>query len=580
MNTGDLQHDRPRLTLGRLRSMSGAIIGLYVFLHLSNHALGLISVDAQEAARPWVMAVWHSWPGQFLLYGSVALHAGLGLSMLVRRRHFRMPVWEGVQILLGLSIPYFLLVHVVNTRGTRMMSGIEIDYVYEIANLWVKPWIRFQQVMLVLLVWGHFVMGLHFWWRVYPWYRQSFAGFLLAFVLVPLCALLGFAQVGMTMSDKAQAHPEWYLEVSTRGIPKDPHWASVRAALKAWSGPAWLGLVGVVFAGGRLRNFIQRKRRFSVTYPDTHVVNAPIGMSVLEVSRMADRPHMSVCGGRGRCTTCRVWILQSAGPLTPPTETERCALLRIGAPPSLRLACQLKPMSDVAVNPLINPNLVTPGVRAAAQGHEFGDERTVSILFMDVRGSTQLAEGKLPFDVVFLLNHFFAEMADAVEAAGGHYSNFTGDGLMALFGLECGPEAGARAALACGLGMFEKLTEVNNRLAAELQSPLAIGVGIHTGEAIVGRMGPPKTPIISALGDAVNTTARLESLTKELHALVVVSEETLKAAGVRGEVPLQEVTLRGRTQHIRVAAMDMDMLSFCLLGLDEAEPKDPKGHAH
>src|ERR1700736_3928577 len=86
-----------RLTLAGARSATGLVIGVYVTMHLSNHALGLISVDAQEAVRPWVMALWHSLPGQVLLYGSLSLHATVALVTLVRRRHYRMPAWEATQ---------------------------------------------------------------------------------------------------------------------------------------------------------------------------------------------------------------------------------------------------------------------------------------------------------------------------------------------------------------------------------------------------------------------------------------------------------------------------------------------------
>ena len=556
-----------RLTMARLRTWSGMTIGIYVLLHLLNHSLGLVSVHAQESARPWVMGFWHSWPGQVLLYGSLIVHSGIGLSTLIRRRHYRMPLWEGLQILLGLAIPYLLLVHITNTRGTRILTGIEIDYTYEIANLWVNPWVRTQQVILVLLVWGHFVMGLHFWLRNRPAYRRAFTVIVLGYVLVPFCGLLGFAHVGMGMTERSQAHPEWYQELKVRGVPSDPGRAQVRAALKQWAGPVWLALVGVVFVAGRLNYFLNRHRRINVTYPDRDVVPAPIGMSLLEVSRMAHRPHMSVCGGRGRCTTCRVWVKRSDGPLQPPGETEKSALLRIGAPASLRLACQLRPAFDVTIHPMLNPNLGIAGPRGAVGSHEFGEERVVSVLFMDVRGSTKLAEGRLPFDVVFLLNHFFAEMSAAVEDAGGHYSNFTGDGLMALFGLSSSTQAGARAALACALGMFEKLNDVNGRLAEVLNGGLSIGIGIHTGEAIVGRMGPPKTPIISALGDAVNTTARLEGMTKELNAPIVISLDTLCAAGVEDGIPIREISLRGRETPIQVAALDTDALALSLLSI-------------
>jgi adenylate cyclase len=158
-----------KVTIADLRTVTGLVIGLYVTMHLSNHALGLISVHAQESVRPWVMALWHSPPGQVLLYGSLSTHAVIALLILFRRRHYYMPAWEAIQILLGLTIPYLLLVHIVNTRGTRILTGIDIDYTYEIANLWVDPWTRFRQIALVLLVWGHFAVGLHFWWRLYGW---------------------------------------------------------------------------------------------------------------------------------------------------------------------------------------------------------------------------------------------------------------------------------------------------------------------------------------------------------------------------------------------------------------------------
>lgn len=543
-----------RPTLADVRSATGLVIGLYVTMHLSNHALGLISVNAQEAVRPWVMALWHSPPGQVLLYGSLGAHAAVGLLALMRRRHYHMPAWEAIQILLGLTIPYLLLVHILNTRGTRILTGIDIDYTYEIANLWVDPWTRLKQVALVLLVWGHFAVGLHFWLRLRSWYRRAFPAILVALVLVPTAALLGFAEVGMTMTARARTDPQWMRAIQARGVPSDARRAKLRAALKDWAGVSWLGIVGLVFSIAQIRNWRQRHARFKVTYPDDVVVDAPIGMSVLEVSRMARHAHMSVCGGRARCTTCRVLMAEAAGELPEPGEIEAAALRRIGAPSDVRLACQLRPKVNVTVEPLLHPSLVMATHHAV--GREFGEEREVTILFVDIRGSTSLAETRLPYDVIFVLNSLFAALAEAVEKSGGYYSNFTGDGLMALFGLDRDHAKGARAALQCALTMFGNLQSMNDRLAGELEVPLAIGVGIHTGEAIVGRMGPPKTPILSALGDSVNTTARLEGTTKELGKPLVVSVETLRAAGISMSMPLHLVSLRGRASTMAVAALD------------------------
>jgi adenylate cyclase len=543
-----------KLTLSDLRSVTGLVIGLYVTMHLSNHALGLISVRAQEALRPWVMALWHSPPGQVLLYGSLITHAGIALLILYRRRHYYMPVWEAIQILLGLAIPYLLLVHIVNTRGTRILTGIDIDYTYEIANLWVDPWTRFRQIALVLLVWGHFVVGLHFWWRLHSWYRRAFPAILLAFVLVPTAALLGFAEVGMTMTARARSDPQWMRAMKARGVPADLYRSKLRAALKDWVGPSWIAVVGLVFGIAQIRNWRERHARFKVTYPDSVTIETPKGMSVLEVSRMTRCAHMSVCGGRARCTTCRVQIANTTGELPEPNELEATALRRIHAPNNVRLACQLRPETDLTVQPLLHPSIVAAAYTEA--GQEFGEEREVTILFVDIRGSTSLAERRLPYDVVFLLNSFFAALAEAVGKSGGYYSNFTGDGLMALFGLDGERAASARAALRCALVMFDSLDSLNARLAGELEVPIAIGIGIHTGQAIVGRMGPPKTPIISAVGDSVNTAARLERTAKELGVPLVVSAETLRAAGLHTSATITQVSLRGRAATLLITALD------------------------
>src|SRR5262249_54076360 len=151
-------------------------------------------------------------------------------------------------------------------------------------------------------------------------------------------------------------------------------------------------------------------------------IEAPKGMSVLEVSRMARRAHMSVCGGRARCTTCRVQIASAAGQLPQPNHLEAAALRRIYAPGNVRLACQLRPRVDLTVQPLLHPSIAAPTHTLVDQ--EFGEEREVTILFVDIRGSTSLAETRLPYDVVFLLNSLFIALAEAVEESGGYYSNF------------------------------------------------------------------------------------------------------------------------------------------------------------
>src|SRR5262249_18388590 len=110
------------------------------------------------------------------------------------------------------------------------------------------------------------------------------------------------------------------------------------------------------------------------------------------------------------------------------------------------------------------------------------------------------------------------------------------------------------------LGRLETLDGLNRELAAELSEPMIIGVGIHTGDAVIGKMGPPKTPILSALGESVNTAARLERITKEMKMPVAVSRETLAAAQLSHQVPLRYVSLHGRSEPLAMASLNAQSL--------------------
>lgn len=280
------------------------------------------------------------------------------------------------------------------------------------------------------------------------------------------------------------------------------------------------------------------------------------GDSVLDALHGQGIAHASVCGGKARCTTCRVRVLHGLDSLAPPGLLEVEALARIGAPPEVRLACQLCPTADLTVMPLLPADATAQDV--VGKGGLDGRECEVVVLFVDLRGSTTLGESRMPYDVLFILNRFFLEMNRALVATNGHYSNFTGDGLMALYGLEGeDPAQAARDALAGAKAMMAAMDRINRDLATELAVPLRIGIGIHLGEAIVGTMGPPRSQIISAIGDTVNTTARLEGLCKEFDCAVVVSRHTAQVAGLDFPADrLRQALIRGRLEPVEVYALD------------------------
>ncbi|HKJ00724.1 MAG TPA: adenylate/guanylate cyclase domain-containing protein [bacterium] len=289
-------------------------------------------------------------------------------------------------------------------------------------------------------------------------------------------------------------------------------------------------VVGVFTLRWGLQVWRRRRGVVRVRYPDGRVSSVPLGATVLEASRAAGIPHASVCGGRARCTTCRVRIEAGLEGLPPPGERERRALERIGAPTAVRLACQIRPRADLAVSTLVAPN-----ARASQAGpydqFVFGAEQEIAVLFCDLRGFTSLSEGKLPYDVVHLLNQYFQAMGAVIEAEGGHLDKFIGDGIMALFGIQSGLERGCRDALAATRAMAGRLEVLNARLTAELGQPLRMGMGIHAGPAIVGRMGYRQATTLTAIGETVNVASRLESATKEHGVQLIASAAVAAHAG-------------------------------------------------
>ena len=152
-------------TLQRMRLVSGLILFAFAATHFINHALGLISIDLMQVVQQWRWAVTRSWPGTIVLLAALLTHASLGLFKLSGRATLRLPRWELIQILLGISIPFLLLPHIVNTRIAHVFFNVNDIYVYELARLW--PASAIIQSLLLVIVWVHGCMGIHFWLRLY-----------------------------------------------------------------------------------------------------------------------------------------------------------------------------------------------------------------------------------------------------------------------------------------------------------------------------------------------------------------------------------------------------------------------------
>ena len=182
-----------------------------------------------------------------------------------------------------------------------------------------------------------------------------------------------------------------------------------------------------------------------------------------------------------------------------------------------------------------------------------GERREVSILFQDIRGFTGLSERLDPATLLKLLNQFFTEVVAAVEAEGGVVKQFVGDGVMALFGAPQAYPDHAERAVRAALGIVHRLASLNQQRQAQSAPPLEIGVGIHTGTVVAGLIGPDQRVEYGVVGDPVNLANRVETLTKEVQATVLVSRDIadqLGASFVLGRSATLPV--KGRKQPVEV----------------------------
>src|SRR5712671_4247450 len=553
----------------QIRLGCGLVLFAYLVSHFLNHALGNISIDALATGVYYHAGFWQFLPVAIVFYTAALVHTGLGFWAFYQRRQFRWKAIEPLQLVLGLSIPALIITHLAGVRLGQTLFGHEKLYPQVFYAYWVvwpyKMWLTF---IVLIVAWVHGCIGLYFWLRMKAFFKNAAPYLLAAAVLVPTLAMLGLYQGGrLVVAESGNA--QWKAENLSRQKVGTPAEQGVLDSITDYFLIGYLGLIGLALIGRGVRALNERRHgMITLSYGNGRTVRVPKGLSVLEASLRNNVPHASVCGGRARCSTCRIRVIGDCDSLPEPSKREAFVLNRVGAgaDPAIRLACQLRPESDLSFFQIFLPQITAASLRTSSPSR-IGEERYLVSMFVDMRGSTKLAEKRLPFDTVFIVNRFLGAVSQAVIECGGQPNQFVGDGQLALFGLATGPQTACRQALKAAAMIAANVDELNLFLKHDLREPIQFGIGIHAGEVIIGDIGYRDHMVFTALGDAVNVAARLQDITKSLACEAVISDEVRVSAGLAADgLPEQEVTIRGRAEPMMIRVVKNAKTLSALIG--------------
>ncbi|NOJ44479.1 adenylate/guanylate cyclase domain-containing protein [Bradyrhizobium australiense] len=544
------------ISLRQVRLATGVILFAYLVSHFLNHALGNISLEALATGVYVHTSFWQFLPVTILFYAACLVHTALGIWALYERRQFRWKAIEPLQLALGLSVPMLVIAHIIGVRLGQTLYGHEKLYPQVLFLYWIwAPYRIWLMLAVMTIAWVHGCIGLYLWLRMRAFYKRAAPFLLAAAVLIPTLAMLGFYQSGRMVIDNDGV--EWRAETQSQRQIGTRAEAQALERITDYFLFGYFGLIGIALVAKGVRAINERRRgMISLSYGNGRTVRVPKGLSVLEASLRNNVPHASVCGGRARCSTCRIRIIGDCSALPEPSQREAFVLGRVGtSDPSIRLACQLRPAADLSFFQLFLPHTMSAGGHAS-NPTRIGQERYLVNMFVDMRGSTKLAEKRLPFDTVFIVNRFLGAVSQAVIESGGMPNQFVGDGMLALFGLSTSRQNACRQALRAAAMIAANVDELNKFLEHDLREPIRFGIGINGGEVIVGDIGYRDHMVFTALGDPVNVAARLQDMTKSLACELIISDEVRATAGLAADaLPQHDVEIRGRNEPMIVRAV-------------------------
>ena len=312
-------------------------------------------------------------------------------------------------------------------------------------------------------------------------------------------------------------------------------------------------------------NPIDENKNINIKYiTDNQSIKTKAGKTILNISLNQSINHMHACGGQAKCSTCRVLVTDGLENLLPRNDAEiRMAKMK-KFPNNVRLACQTKITGDISIRRLITHESQLK--ETIQEGRLFpstmGEEKELTILFVDIRNFTSFSERNLTYDVVHMLNRYFEVIGKSIDENNGYIDKYIGDGVMAIFGLNNdNKKSSQKNAMLAAIKSLDKLRILNVFLKNNFNHEFEIAIGIHSGKAVIGYLGFHEKRQFTAIGDVVNTAARIESAAKQTNSKILISREVfLKVSKDFNWKKQHYLDLKGKEERLTLYEPDLDNL--------------------
>jgi adenylate cyclase len=547
----------------QLRIYTGSLLFFYALTHLLNHSVNVISIEAADFVREnYFHLIWKNPVAYFLLYASLAIHIILGFYSILTKKSFKITGREWIQILFPVLALLVLLQHI---AGGFLLTRFEVDIKYSLLyallssdpNELVAGAVLFS--LMVIFIWVHGVIGIHGLLKFnFKSYQRYMFGFKFIYWFVPIGAVLGFIaglrETSVLATIENLKGNENFIMSFFGAIPQEAFaYIAPVEPLVMNNYPVFVLAVLVLC----ILNVVRARYfgRVKISYPGGNEFSVPRGTTILEASRLAGIPHVSVCGGKGRCTTCRVKVVSGIEDVSEPNAHEARVIKRLGLDADVRLACQLKPSKNLSVIPLINPE--TKEIKTRSPVGLSGKEKETVVVFIDLREFTKLSEKKLPYDVVYILNKYYSVCGEIIESNKGRLDKFIGDGIMAIFDGSENSSENCKNSIKAAQMISNAIKDLNIEMKSDFSEELRFGIGIHVGNTIVGMMGYGQTVSETVVGDNVNIAARLEEMNKKYGSELVVSKDVLVAANINtNQFTNEKIKIRGRKEELEIYSLE------------------------